>query len=406
MRISDQYHLTYCTNVHPAETWVETFLQLQKNIPEIKAALGLPGEFGIGLRLSCHAATELLSGNNFIQFRQWLTENNLYVFTINGFPYGNFHKSRVKDDVHTPDWQTSERTDYTKKLAQILAEILPDSVNGSISTSPLTYRLWFSDNDSDDHDYIETATRNICEVAAFLAELGLKYNKLIQLAIEPEPDGYLSTTTDFIHWYNEWLIPFGTEWFRIHKGITHGQELIRKHIGICYDVCHSAVCYENPEEVLKDLRKNDISIPKIQVSSALKIPLPPPDEREDLTRKLLPLSDAIYLHQVIEKTDQDLLYTYPDLPDALRFIEKCTAVEWRAHYHVPVFQRAFNGLETTNAEVIKVLDYLRQNNITSHLEIETYTWDVFPSGEKNSLPPMITRELKWCLTQFNTESYV
>ena len=98
---------------------------------------------GIGLRLSNEASLELIKKENLSEFKEWLKEQDAYVFTMNGFPYGGFHNTIVKDQVHTPDWTTVERVDYTLRLFHILSALLPDQMDGGVSTSPLSYRLWF-----------------------------------------------------------------------------------------------------------------------------------------------------------------------------------------------------------------------------------------------------------------------
>ena len=45
----------------------------------------------------------------------------MYVFTINGFPYGAFHGTPVKAEVYRPDWRDPERLRYTNQLADLLA---------------------------------------------------------------------------------------------------------------------------------------------------------------------------------------------------------------------------------------------------------------------------------------------
>ena len=135
-------HLTYCTNIHPGETWTDHFAHLKEHVPGIKQAISPNQPFGIGLRLSNTASLELRNKENLRGFQQWLNEEDCYVFTMNGFPYGGFHKTIVKDKVHEPDWTTAERVQYTNRLAQILAALLPDGMEGGISTSPLSYRYW------------------------------------------------------------------------------------------------------------------------------------------------------------------------------------------------------------------------------------------------------------------------
>src|SRR5688500_9648995 len=97
-------HLTYCTNIHPGENWTDHFRSIDEYFPSIKKEISPSARMGIGLRLSNDASLELEKEHNLSAFKQWLTENDAYVFTMNGFPYGGFHHTRVKDQVHAPDW--------------------------------------------------------------------------------------------------------------------------------------------------------------------------------------------------------------------------------------------------------------------------------------------------------------
>ncbi|MEJ7680388.1 MAG: hypothetical protein WKG06_21545 [Segetibacter sp.] len=76
----------------------------------------------------------------------------------------------VKDQVHAPDWTTRERVEYTKRLFTILAELLPDNMDGGVSTSPLSYRYWF--NTAEELAVAkETATQNILEITEHLINI-------------------------------------------------------------------------------------------------------------------------------------------------------------------------------------------------------------------------------------------
>ena len=133
-------HLSYCSNIHPGEAWKDHFQELKTNLPKIKAAVSADQDFGLGLRLSAQAAKELSEPEALKEFQDWLKQNHIYVFTMNGFPYGDFHIKEVKDKVHAPDWTSKERFEYTKNLFDILAHLLPEGQEGGISTSPLSYR--------------------------------------------------------------------------------------------------------------------------------------------------------------------------------------------------------------------------------------------------------------------------
>ena len=127
---NDQYHLSYCTNIHPGKNWEEVFASLERYALPLKRDLSPDKPFGIGLRLSRQASLELGTGKKLRIFKSWLQEKGCYVFTMNGFPYGGFHGQRVKDSVHEPDWTTRDRLDYTLLLFDQLAELLPDGMEG------------------------------------------------------------------------------------------------------------------------------------------------------------------------------------------------------------------------------------------------------------------------------------
>ena len=66
--------LSYCSNIHPGETWHDTFESLKTYIPNVKKAVSPEQAFGIGLRLSNQASLALESGNNLEEFKKWLEE--------------------------------------------------------------------------------------------------------------------------------------------------------------------------------------------------------------------------------------------------------------------------------------------------------------------------------------------
>src|ERR1043165_2571873 len=205
-----QGHLTYCTNIHAGESWTDHFAALQQNIPGIKKRISQDRPFGIGLRLSHQASLQLQDKGALNNFKDWLKKEDCYVFTMNGFPYGGFHHTKVKDHVHSPDWTTPERASYTIRLFNILAELLPGDMEGGISTSPLSYKYWHSSNQR--RDVFEKATKNILLIVEHLIQIKGKTGKLLHLDIEPEPDGMLESGPDFFDWYERYLLPMGEEY--------------------------------------------------------------------------------------------------------------------------------------------------------------------------------------------------
>lgn len=372
-------------------------------VPRIKAALSPDAPFGIGLRLSRQAADQLINAHHLATFKNWLSANDCYVFTMNGFPYGGFHRQRVKDDVHQPDWTTQERYEYTRNLFVILAELLPEGMDGGISTSSLSYKHWHTST-AEVKEVMEKSVHHLVQITTQLYQIRQKSGKLLHLDIEPEPDGLLEDTETTVNFYKEWLIPMGVKILVDNQGLSaeEAEECLREHIRLCYDVCHFAVMNEAPEMALKKFEAEDIRIGKVQISAALKTYLPEGD-REAKEAAFRQFAESTYLHQVVAIDAQGNRKQYPDLPEALKEINQPEIKEWRTHFHVPVFLENYGELQSTQDDVIKTSNYLKEHHLTNHLEVETYTWEVLPTAIRLELGDSIVRELQWVKENFTAE---
>jgi hypothetical protein len=268
-------------------------------------------------------------------------------------------------------------------------------MEGGISTSPLSYKHWFSNEQALEAAKLE-ATRNILRVAAELHIIKQQTGITLHLDIEPEPDGVLETGREFIQWFEEILLPQGVTLFQEEFKIpaTEAQDIIKEHVNLCYDVCHFAIGYEPHEIIINELAQKGIKVGKIQISAALKAAFDTSSEnRQLILSEFKKFNEPTYLHQVIARLADGKLLRYPDLPEALKATDD--AKEWRAHFHVPVFLESFGLLQSTQADIIKVLSIQAQNPFTNHLEVETYTWGVLPDALKIPLTQSIIRELEW-----------
>lgn len=402
MYLGQGYQLTYCTNIHPGETWDAVFASLQTYVLPIKAQISPDKPFAVGLRLSDQASKDILQENRLAAFKDWLDQHGLYVFTMNGFPFGGFHGQVVKADVHRPDWTTPARLEYTQRLSQILAYLLPEGLEGGISTSPLSYKPWLTDAVAR-QAALAQATAHLAQLTESLYQLQIETGKIIHIDIEPEPDGLLENTAEFLDYYQNWLLPRGCDYLAARLGLTAEQakQIIKTHVQLCYDVCHFALAYEEPQTVFKQLAEADIRVGKIQISAALKASLTADtQEREKIKSALQPFAESTYLHQVLVKNADESITQYPDLAPALPHLQDQAAREWRVHFHVPLFVDQFNELQSTQDEIIKTLRLLINNPVTQHLEVETYTWGVLPPELKQELGASIARELTWVLAQW------
>ena len=391
-------YLTYCTNIHAAEEWPDVITKLKLFLPKIKQDVSIDKKFGLGLRLAASAAKDLTKEENFYEFQEFLKETNSYVFTINGFPYGNFHGKPVKEGAYKPDWSDDLRLNYTNLLADHLSKLLPDEMEGSISTVPGTYKPWSQGNDGD--EIIKKIIINILRHIAHLIIIKRSTGKKITLSLEPEPYCFLETISETISFFQNKLFSKESINFLsklINLNAIDTEKALRFHLGICYDVCHAAVEFEDPKKSILDIQNAGIRITKLQLSSAIKIA----NVNKDTYEILKSLDEPVYMHQVVEKRGS-VLKRFPDLSDAFKQIENSFGSEWRIHFHVPIFLKKMDNFDTTQDFLKDILRIHKQNPISQHLEVETYTWDVLPSQYKNTpVNKAIARELNWVIGELS-----
>lgn len=388
-------HLTYCTNIHQGETWPEIEATLEKHLPEVKRLVSPGAAMGVGLRLSGAAAAVLAADAPLDALIAFLARHDLYVFTINAFPYGPFHGRPVKEQVYEPDWRSPERLRFTNQCADILAALLPDGREGSISTVPGGFK-----------PKVKTAAdvarmaEAMVHHAAHLHMIAKWSGRTIALALEPEPCCLLETTSEAVAFFEDHL--FGGSAVELMANLTglpadEARAALRRHLGLCFDVCHAAVEFEDPRESFELIERAGIRIAKLQLSAAIRV-----TEAGAETESLLkPFDEGIYLHQTVAAKD-DRLTRYRDLPEAFTALRNGETArgEWRVHCHVPVFLDAFGDLSSTQDVLKDVLALCREREVSPHLEVETYTWSVLPPALRNGdLSGDIAREVQWVRSQ-------
>lgn len=389
--------LTYCTNIHAGEAWQDHFQGLQEKFPAIKKAVSPDQPMNIGLRLSNQASLALLDESRLQSFRQWLASQQAYVALINGFPYGDFHEQAVKENVHAPDWTRVERRDYTLRLATILADLLPADIDGGISTAPLGYRHWYNQSEATWQQAVRQSTTHIIDVLLALYDLEKTTGKTIHLDLEPEADGILENGEEFLSWYLRDLLPAAVPAFQQHYSLdaAAADRAVKHHLRICYDVCHFALGFEDHADILQRLQAEGIQVGRFQISAALKGVLVSDEiERLQTLNAFAAFDEPHYLHQVVARNQQGGITRYRDLTDALDHVTD-EEQEWRSHFHVPVFLDDFDVLTSTQEDILAVLALNQQHRWTSHLEVETYTWQVLPMEYQLPIEESISRELLW-----------
>ena len=387
MRKDSRRHLTYCTNVHPAETWPQVRAVLERDVAAVAERVAPVGAFPVGLRLSEVAVRELGESRARRDFCSLLSREDLEVFTINGFPYGEFSGVPVKAGVYRPSWVEPERASYTLRLAELLAEVLPSHhAYGSVSTVPGGFAL-----EGPARDRVATS---IADTAVELSKLEARSGRRIVLALEPEPMCMLSTSADVVAFFQEYLWAASTtQRVAQARGIEADivQLAVRRHVGVCFDVCHAAVEFEVATVALSRIEAAGIFVAKVQLSCALALS-PGPEQLSALAE----FADDVYLHQVVARHLDGRLERHLDLPPALASRSARTAEAWRVHFHVPVFAETLAPLSTTRSDLEAVLTQACRASHCQHFEVETYSWPMLaPRYRGPSLADDIAHELAW-----------
>jgi sugar phosphate isomerase/epimerase len=394
VRLRDGSHLTYCSNIHPGETWDEVLEAVIGHYPAVAKQVAAGARFGVGLRLSDRASRDLGVQGTLDGLRDILDAHGLYVFTLNGFPYGAFHGTRVKEHVYLPDWRDDARLLYTDRLAAQLAALLPadGTVSGSVSTVPGAYKSEVR-GEAD----VDRIRSRIVRHAATLVGLERATGRRIVLALEPEPCCFLETVDESVRFFGEHL--FGDRSARELGALTgltaaEAEVALHSHLGLCLDLCHAAVEFEDPRECLRRLDDAGIAISKLQISAGLRLT----DLGAEALAALRAYEDPVYLHQVVERGAQGLV-RYTDLPEAFASLSgRVPPDEWRVHFHVPVFHDELGLFRSTRDFIEAVLAIHRERPVSPHLEVETYTWNVLPPALRaGSVDSDIARELAWVL---------
>ncbi len=375
MRLSNGLHFSYCLNVHPGETLDDVIDALHRHVPRIKTSLSPRTPFGLGLRIARHAATELLPPRGHLDLlANALHEEQTYAFTINGFPFGAFHNTRVKQTVYLPDWSDPGRLAYTRDLFDLLAALLPPDTEGSVSTVPLGYKFAQPPIDP------ATAHAPLLDLARHLADLEARTGKLLHLGLEPEPDCLLETTPETLAFFQNLFRTAGPD-----------EALVRRHIGVCLDTCHVAMQFEDPAHSLLALANAGIRVSKIQLSAALEC-----DARDIPPDALRAFDDGVYLHQVTSTSGR----RWRDLPDFLSAPDR-DAGTLRIHAHVPLHWPGDAPLRSTRSTLTPEFWSAIPASGCTHLEVETYTFNVLPQTlrQNRHVADNMIHECQWALDQ-------
>lgn len=390
-------HLSYSTLVHPGDTWEQMWESLTFYLPKVKQRVAPSESFGVSLRLSAQSAAQLASDRAARdKLKAFLADNDLYVYTVNAFPYGSFKGTVVKEQVYEPDWRSEERTQYTIHVAEVLADISPQWISPSIQSAPLGFKPRVTGA-----QVVDSFTDHVLRVAAHLIELEARTGRCLTLALEPEPGCFLETTDETIAYFQKVLYS-GSSAIALAKlarlPVSEALIQMRRHVGIVFDIGHQSVGYEEIPVSLQKLVDAGIPIYKLQEVAAMRIP----QVTDSIVEILERFSKSVYLTQTVEKRAGRFTH-YLNLEDAFQAWKRDpggSPREWRTHFHVPVFLGDLGAVGTTRFAIEQALEFHKNTPLSAQLEIETYTWDVLPANFKTGdIVDYVCREIEWVRDQ-------
>ena len=278
----------------------------------------------------------------------------------NGFPQSSFHAPVVKRSVYRPHWGDPERLAYTQRLAEVLVAIGSGPVR-EISTVPIGHQELTT-------GVLPSAVRHLQKLVLVLADLEASSGVRVVVDLEPEPDCLLESASDVVRLFDQ----------------LGDNPLIRRHLGVCHDVCHAAVVRESQSHAIKTYIDAEIRIGKVQCSSVPEVDLSVAEQRQFLTQ----LDEPRWLHQASVESESGL-QRFEDLTEVL---DLCQGTA-RVHFHVPVHLDQVGPLQTTRDEIQRALSALPfdQDRI---VEVETYAWSVLPESVRPPLVEGIVLELE------------
>ena len=390
-----QGHLTYSTLVHPGDTWDDMWESVRTYVPRVKERVAPNEPFGVSLRLSASSAETLVNDRKARdELKKFLADNDMYLYTVNAFPYGPFKGRIVKEDVYEPDWRSRERTEYTINVAEVLGDVAPEGSAPSIQSAPLGFKPRVTGP-----DVVSRYTENVLRVVSHLVGLEARTGRAVGLALEPEPYCFLETTDEAVDYFTNHLYTgAAAETVARSAGIpiSEAHVALRRHVGVVYDICHQAVEYEDIAASLQKLVDAGIPVFKLQEAAAVHVP----EVTQETVDALAKYAETIYLTQTIQKKDGRFT-KFLNLEDAFEAWRTDPGPrEWRTHIHVPVFLDDLGPFRTTRFAIEDALRFHRANPLSRQLEIETYTWDVLPDNLKTGdIVEYVCREIEWVREQ-------
>jgi hypothetical protein len=390
MKLNAGLHLASCTNVYRDETWAETFESLKNHTLRVRERVCPRQPFAIGLRLSNRAAHDLRQPAVLLEFQRWLGRQGCYVPAIDGFAFGRFRGAVLKEQVYEPDWRSPERLAYTNLLFELLAQLEPPDVEGSVSTLPCSFKGFHLHPDE-----LKLVRANLWHCVEHVARVCEQTGRRLLLSLDPEPLCVLESSGEVLQLFD-----------RMRSEHPRDPRLAT-YLGVDYDTCHFAVEFEEPLNAIPCIAEHGIRFGKILVSAGLKVRPTP-----EALHALAAFTHDPCLHQVVVGRPDGQRCIYADLREALitepqepeyAIADNPQLPEWRVHLHVPLHCPPLPWFDTTADHILGTLDLLAANpGLCRQLQLDPCAWEILPPAlqDRDRVDQWVD-EYDWTMTRLS-----
>ena len=284
-------HLAYCTNIHRGEA-VTTWRRYEAAGLAVRDRVSPPSLTPSACASGTRLPRELSDPATLKDFRAWLDRENCYIFADQRPSLRSSCTAGESRSSYLPDW-TTRTGGIHNRLFDLLAELLPDGVEGSVSTVPCPTRS------SSKPTPRSGRCGTILAGSDLIARLSERTGETLHLGLEPEPlcsrkparrrpgsSEMPTTRTDFPAWTGAWALTTTPAIWRLRPSAGSAGER-------------------------KRFQENGVKISKLHFSSALKVRPEP-----KVFAALKPFVDTV-VPQVLARLAGGGIVPYKDLDVAL-----------------------------------------------------------------------------------------
>lgn len=340
-------------------------------------------------------------------FCRYLTERGLYVSSLDT-RFVPYHKRDRKQQLYHPNWLQDDRVRFTKWSGELLVKLMDRTEVGTIQT----FAGVFHEEEGSSEDVKKAFTGALLRLVFHFHQLQRQHGKRIVICLKPAPFFTFENISTLLSFYSDQLFEEGTKQLREAFGFSadDAEEMIKNHVGICFDIGQLAATYHDPLSRIKQIQQSDLTT-CVQISSSPV--LFSPDNNQEGQDRFFRVNQGRYLFPVSGRKEEGEKCYLDDVSKLCgeRLKEWQSYAEWRAVNPLPLFLDQVKSLFTTQEYVDDFLDRVLPGDIPfQKLEIETRSWEFLPQEVRRNegitdVTDVMVKNVAWLQERFAKHDY-